>query len=238
MTVRGGDTVDAVLRVGDMFGSETWTRAVWIVNREAGRGSRYPKKFPALIFALQGMLWMYTPLDGTQSLSQYRGRLAIDQQNLNPLLAAVEPGLKILAELQRSAVPTDAQTPPPFACFPRCVARWFEMQRDEEPPDDARLLNYYMPSRSGQKGHTVLEYRRGDERFVYDPDRADELPSISASVADPLEIVQKLALRRAMRAPSKVMALSLTAREGGDPVPKIAVRREPGAGSNRSSFMR
>lgn len=237
LAVGRNDQVVAVLRVAEMLGQDTWTRALWIENRENSSRSRYPARFPAVVFALQGMLWMYTPIDGTQSLSQFSGRLASDQGNLGPLLEAIEPGLRRFSNLSFADEPL-GELPAPFACFPRCIEKWLALMNEPVPPEAVRLLNYYMPARSGQKGHSVLEYTQGGRRYVFDPDRPGELHTIADGIEDPLEVVRQVAQQRAARPPSKVMALRLDHDPSAASSPRIAVRREPSAGSNRSTFMR
>jgi hypothetical protein len=174
-----------------MLGPGIWSRVLRVENTGAGRHSRYPAQFHALVVAFQGILWLYTEFDGTQTLSLYAGRLEQDRANLGPLLQAVEPGLGRFEDV------TDRQpfgvlaVPPPNHCFLASVARWQQLQGEPVPPTRARLLAYY--SGRQRPGHMVLEYWRGDRRFVFDPAHPGEERELSAKLAeDPLLVARAL----------------------------------------------
>src|SRR5215469_8361935 len=72
-----------------MLGPTVWSQVIRIEN--CAPRSRYPADFCALVFELDDVLWLYTPYDGTQSLSRYRGRVERDKAGLGDLLRAVDP---------------------------------------------------------------------------------------------------------------------------------------------------
>lgn len=184
-----------------------WSRVLRIENEKVGPQSRYPAEFHGLIVAFEGILWLYTELDGTQSLSRYSGRLAADQANLAPLLRAVDPGLKIFADVTEQP-PGFLEGAPPYACFLAAVARWQRLQREPVPPTRARLLAYY--TRGESQGHMVLEYWRDDRRFVFDPERPRVEQEMSPRLPeDPLKVARALFAPFDRKRPVRAMQLNL-----------------------------
>src|SRR5256885_1866204 len=88
---RGADSsLAAAQRAQAELGPEVWSEVIRVEN--PARGSAYPRTFHALVFELADILWFYTAIDGTQSLSLRRGQAAADKANLTPLLRAIERG--------------------------------------------------------------------------------------------------------------------------------------------------
>ena len=179
-----------------LIGEGVWSRVVRIHNERAGAGSRYPAEFHGLVVAFEGILWLYTEFDGTQTLSQYAGRLSEDQANLGPLLRAVEPGLTRFEDVTDNP-PAKLTTQLPYPCFLACVARWRELQRLDHPPQRARLIAYYVAAQ--RQGHMVLQYWRDGDRYVYDPEKPREERALAPHVGEAPLAVAKAVYAYAVR---------------------------------------
>lgn len=192
-----------------MLGPDIWSRVLRIENARAGRHSRYPAEFHALVVAFQGILWFYTEFDGTQNLSLYAGRLEQDRADLGPLLRAIEPGLKRFEDVTDHRPDSIlAASRPPRACFLASIAHWQQLQRESSPPSRARLLAYYLPA--GRQGHMVLEYWREGRRYVFDPERpADERELPVRLTEDPLTVARALFSPWDREVPARVSPLEL-----------------------------
>ncbi len=161
---------DASLRyargAAEKLGPRIWKRVISVENAEAG--GRYPRAFAAVVFETGGILWFYTPTEGTQSLSLARGRVRADEENLGPLLRAIDPGLGRwrVEALGGGSAPGDE---PPNACFIESL----ELLRQEVAAGadlgQARLLSYYVRLPGGVRGHTVLYLEDRGEPVVIDP---------------------------------------------------------------------
>lgn len=185
------DSRDSAFQARAMLGPGVWSRVLRIENEQAGRGSRYPAVFHGLVVAFRDILWLYTEFDGTQTLSQYAGRLAEDQANLGPLLRAVEAGLVRFEDVTDHPPFGVLARPPPYHCFLACVARWQQLQREPLPPVRARLLAYYVDRQ--RQGHMVLEYWRADRRYVFDPQHPLSERELPARLGDdPLKVARAL----------------------------------------------
>jgi len=203
------DSLRSAFQARAMLGTEIWSRVLRIKNERPGRGSRYPAEFHGLLVDFQGILWLYTEFDGTQSLSRYAGRTEADRADLAPLLQAVEPGLT-LADADVDGPPFGTLgRPPPFHCFPAAVARWQKLQGEPNPPTRARLLAIYPQGR--RQGHMVLEYWRDGHRFVFDPERPARDQELALELAeDPLKVARALYRLDARLSPVRAMHLDLS----------------------------
>jgi hypothetical protein len=205
-------TRDTAFQARAMLGSGIWSRVVRLENAKAGPGSRYPSEFHALVVAFEGILWLYTEFDGTQTLSRYSGRLEQDQADIGPLLREIEPGLGQYEDVTDRAPEQIPQAAPPYACFLASVARWQQLRNDAVPPTRARLLAYY--PRGERQGHMVLEYWRDGKRYVFDPDRPNHEREMSTRLADdPLRVAQALYRPDDRKRPVRASHLELTSPE-------------------------
>jgi hypothetical protein len=212
LAARRDETAETAFRAQALLGPGVWSRVLRISNNQPGRGSRFPAEFYGLVFAFEGMLWLYTGLDGTQSLSLVRGRLADDEADPGPLLLAIERGLTSFAEVTALTPAEAGASPLPHDCFIRCVARWQELQQEANPPVRARLLACYAPSLP--EGHTILEFWRDGRRRVFDPYAPARLKGLPwDGTDDPVELARAIFPPEIIPRPSKVLALEL--RPGG-----------------------
>lgn len=207
VALRAG-SLESAFQARAMIGDGTWSRVLRIENDKPGRNSRYPAEFHALVVAFEGILWLYTEFDGTQTLSLYAGRLEQDRANLGPLLEAVEPGLRRFEDVTDRPPFGILARPPPYHCFLASVARWRQLQREPNPPARARLLAFY-PERQRQ-GHMVLEYWRGDRRYVFNPEHPAEVRELPARLGeDPLNVARVLYRPQDRYRPVRAMHLDL-----------------------------
>lgn len=166
--LRADFSLDQARRAQSLLGPDLWSQIVRIEND--ARPSRYPRRLHALVFELAGILWFYTPTDGTQSFSLRLGRLAEEKADFGPLLRDIEPGFSRWSVLARAAGPTDApRIELKNGCFIESIAELRERLARGEPMERPRLLSYYAQTAAGAKGHTVLTYGLGDHVHVYDP---------------------------------------------------------------------
>ena len=203
-------TRETAFQARALLGPGVWSRVLRLENENAGRGSRYPAEFYGLVVAFEGILWLYTEFDGTQTLSHYGGRLAADQEDLVPLLRAIEPGLVRYEEVADSPPANLPEGPPPYACFLAAVARWQQLQREPVPPIRARLLAYYPGTE--RQGHMVLEYWRAGRRYVFDPDHPGADREMSPRLTeDPLRVARALFRPGDRNRPMRASHLELSA---------------------------
>lgn len=206
-TLQAG-SLETAFQARAMIGPGVWSRVLRIENEAPGHGSRYPAEFHGLVVAFEGILWLYTEYDGTQSLSRYAGRLEQDRADLGPLLREVEPGLARFEDVTDRRPFGILAVPPPYHCFLASVARWQQLRGEANPPTRARLLAYYGEGR--RQGHMVLEYWRDGRRYVFDPERPAQHHELSLRLAeDPLKVARALFRAGGRRWPVRAMHLDL-----------------------------
>ena len=153
-----------------LLGPQIWSQVITVVNE--ARGSAYPKTVHALVFELMGILWLYTDIDGTQSFSLHRDRLAEEKADFGPLLKDIEPGFSRWSVASTTATRPRAQAEPlPNGCFIESVAALRRRLARGEAADNPRLLTFYVNSGLRKKGHTVLVYNVGEVVEVIDSSR-------------------------------------------------------------------
>jgi hypothetical protein len=151
-----------------LLGAAHWSRVIQIENVRPT--PRYGKSVGALVFELENMLWMYVDSEGTQSLSQYPGRLAQDEADFGPLLRAIEPGFTRWTNPPPPAESAPAAKSLPNGCFIECVVLLRRRLASGEEAREPRLLAYYTRVKDGVHGHTVLEFRTREGLRVIDPE--------------------------------------------------------------------
>ena len=168
-----------------------WTQAVQIDNVSPGRP--YPRVVYALIFQLDSVLWFYTPWDGTQSLSQYRGQVEKDKANLGPLLLAVDPGFTHYSVLPRSVEAPAGGLRLQNGCFIESIMLLFRELAKGSPVENPMLLSYYVAISGRIRGHTVLQFTSGGRVRVIDPDRPAKVVTFRyADPADPKDVADRI----------------------------------------------
>lgn len=167
-----------------MLGPEIWSRVIRVENTAARRP--YPPVVDALVFEEAGILWFYTDADGTQSFSLHPERLAEEKSDFGPLLRAIDPGFAsyvIVPDSGTEEVPgTEAALP--NGCFVESLAALAERMRRGERIERARLLNCYVDTPAGRRGHTVLTYETPRGLFLLDPGRSPEPRPMPPAWAD------------------------------------------------------
>jgi hypothetical protein len=149
--------------------ARVWTQVVQIDNASAV--SPYPRVVYALVFQLDSVLWFYTPKDGTQSLSLYRGQTEKDRANLGPLFLAIDPGFTHWTRLPKSDESLTDELRLPNGCFIESMTLLFRELEKGSPIENPKLLSYYVSRPGGIRGHTVLQFTSGGKVHVIDPDR-------------------------------------------------------------------
>lgn len=191
-----------------MLGPEVWSRVLRIENERPGSGSLYPAEFFALLVEFEGILWLYSEFDGTQSLSRQVGSTERDRADLGPLLREVEPGLVKFEEVTGPPTKGLRAGPPPQHCFLSSVARWEELRRGTNPPTRARLLAFY--DEGGRRGHMVLEYWQKGRRFIFDCEYPAGERELSRRLSDdPLRVARVLYRKDPRRNPARAAHLKL-----------------------------
>lgn len=178
------------------LGAEFWSTLIEIEN--SNPRSRYPARLHALVFELADVLWFYTSVDGTQSFSLHRGRLAEEKADFAPLLREIEPGFTTW----RSVAAEKSPTPPveratlPNGCFIESVAEWRAHVATGAMVRAPQLLSYYADTPAGRRGHTVLTFQTDRGVTVIDATvKRTQRFSLKLS-ADPLKLA-----RAVLRAP-------------------------------------
>lgn len=210
LTLRA-DSLASAQSARALLGPDVWSRIVRIENDNPA--GRYPARLHALVFEFDGRLWFYTDTDGTQSFSLHAGRLAEEKADFGPLLRDIEDGFV------RHEDVTDRQPTVRFAsaekelrngCFIEALAYFLRRCETGRPPEHARLLTYYMRSRQGRRGHTVLVYREHGRDWMFDPfdlGAPRRLPRLPDD--DPMTVARAVFPANSHRRPVKAVYLNL-----------------------------
>lgn len=165
--VGAAEPLDAVHHAQALLGPDTWTQVLEIEN--TNKRSAYPKRTYALVFELNRILWIYTPHDGTQSLSLTVNTVTRDRDALLPLLQAIEPGFVRITPLPPARRWMNAWSEPlPNGCFVESVVAWRGEIQKGVPILQASLLMYYAKVNGQIHGHTVLAFETPEGVFVID----------------------------------------------------------------------
>jgi len=205
----------------EMLGPDAWARVLRITNTNPR--SPYPAEVYATVFEFNGILWFYTATDGTQSLSLHLGRLQRDKDDLQPLLAAIDPGF-VRHEHLSDFGPRFAVLPPPLpkGCFVNCLAALRELLESDAPVTQEALLNYYFETGGRTYGHTVLVYATPDGVYFVDHDLSPRPRMLSVK----LPVGDAMGTARAVQAAGGGRARMVSARWVGRPL--VAPRPAPG----------
>ncbi len=214
--LRADSSFSHVRHAQALLGPATWSRIIRIEN-STGDG-RYPRELHALIFEVAGLLWFYTPGEGTQSFSLHRGRLEAEKADFGPLLRDIDPGFGRWREVSggRRAITRGARLP--NGCFIESLVALRERLLAGERLSQPRLLSYYRETAGGILGHTVLAYESDGRIAVYDHALAEQRERFfSVNLAAPLPLARALEGKRVVRAREIALdaALEATIAEAG-----------------------
>jgi hypothetical protein len=179
VALRADDGLADALQARALLGADVWSRVIRIENEGSVR--RYPRTVFALVFEICGRLWFYTDLDGTQSFSLFRNRMAEEKADFGPLLRDIEPGFVRWREVpDPPATAPLSRGPLRNACFIKSIAAWRALGALAGRP---QLLTYYLNTPAGLRGHTVLTYVSHDRLEVLDPDWPKSAIELSEALA-------------------------------------------------------
>ncbi len=160
-----------------LLAGDTWARLVRIdSSRPASvlRRGPYPRTVYALVFELSGILWFYTDVDGTQSLSLTRGTVARDEADPGPLFRSIDPGFTSWLWVEAPSLPRFPGTARPRnGCFVESVAALNRRIASGGEAASPTLLFYYVDTPQGRLGHTVLLFGTSAGLFALDSDDSD-----------------------------------------------------------------
>jgi hypothetical protein len=181
-TALRGDPLENARSAEALLGLGTWTRVIRIENSD--KASRYPATVYALVFELSGILWFYTDMDGTQSLSTHRGTAERDKADIGPLLLAIDAGFRIWEPLAPGAAPGLSKGRIPNGCFIESVALLRRRLESGLTALNPQLLSYYVNRPDGVHGHTILQFGTDDGLMILDPDRPNRPVRIRPRMVD------------------------------------------------------
>lgn len=214
--LRADSSLSHVRHAQMLLGPATWSRVIHIEN--STRDGRYPRELHALVFEVAGLLWFYTPGEGTQSFSLHRGNLPAEKADFAPLLRDIEPGFRRWSEVTGGGVTIERGARLPNGCFIESLVALRERLLVGEPIVQPRLLSYYRETAAGVLGHTVLAYQRGDRIAIYDHAQLDQRERLfSAQLSAPLPLARAFEGRRVVRARELPLdvAVEMTIAEAG-----------------------
>ena len=190
-TGRAGDA-ESVAQARALLSPQHWSQA--IVIRNPRRTGGLPARVHAAVFSFHGVLWLYIPRQGTQSLSHQPDRLERDRDNLLPLLQEIHPdftGYEVDPAPPPAALAGDA---PKLrnGCLIESLHALSRLRADGVVPLEAGLFTYYVQGRKGLQGHTGLLFRTSDGVFFWDPDRPGRPRRIKSGGDKPDQVAREV----------------------------------------------
>jgi hypothetical protein len=172
-----------------LLGADAWARLVRIDSSRPSsvlRRGPYPRTVYALVFELSGILWFYTDVDGTQSLSLTRGTVARDEADPGPLFRSIDPGFTSWSWVDAPSLPRNLSARPRNACFVESVAALNRRIASGGEAASPSLLSYYVDTPQGRLGHTVLLFGTSAGLSAIDSDDSSRTVLLPADLgADP-----------------------------------------------------
>lgn len=159
--------LENVQRARTLLGPDVWSRIVRVEN--VARSTTYPRTVYALIFETSGILWFYTDVNGTQSLSLHRHNLAAEKANLMPLLQKIEPGFVRFEIVASGAARLKESASIPNGCMIESLAAARKLIDEGVEVKRATLLSFYFNVNRTIHGHTLLGYESDEGAFLLDP---------------------------------------------------------------------
>jgi hypothetical protein len=188
------DSLLHVRRAQALLGPDVWSRIIEVENDSLR--SPYPARLHALVFELADVLWFYSDVDGTQSFSLHRGRLAQEKADFAPLLRDIEPGFTRWRVIENGPLLEEAEGGGemlPNGCFIESVAALRRLVEQGATVSSPGLLSYYAKSSQRPQGHTVLTYLVPGRVMVVDPLRPDTPLGFPATLArDPKRLARAI----------------------------------------------
>ena len=170
--LRADSSLDHAREAQALLGPDVWSEVIRIENDSPS--ARYTRVVYALVFELADILWFYTDSEGTQSFSLYKGRLAEDKANFTPLLAALDPGFHHWRVVPGAVAAPARGGPLPNGCLIESVVALRDRLLRGGEAVHPQLLSYYVETRNGLHGHTVLAYEAGGKIEVIDAARSSK----------------------------------------------------------------
>ena len=193
------DSLKHVQQAQTLLGAEVWSQIVRIENSH--RASRYPRELHALVFELADILWFYSPVNGTQSFSLHRGRLAQEKADFAPLLRDIDRGFTRWTVVENVPVAAGARVSFPNGCFIESVVALRDRRNDGREIVRPQLLSFYTGPGNGDQGHTVLAYETADRVEVIDSAQAGRALSFPMALArDAIKLAQAVLGHRVAQA--------------------------------------
>jgi hypothetical protein len=195
-------------RAQALLGSEVWSRVIRIENDKPS--AKHPRIVHGLIFELADILWFFNSAEGTQSFSLHRNRLAEEKANFAPLLRDVYPGFNRWTVLDDTAEVPGSGDKLPNGCFIHSVVALRDRLLAGGEAVRPHLLSYYIDTRAGLNGHTVLAYEANGRVEVIDATRTNGRFNFPATLArDALKLARAIEGTRV--AAARFFALESTA---------------------------
>ncbi len=197
--VRGDDTLNHALQAQALLSSDVWSQVIRIENSH--RAGRYPRVMHALVFELADILWFYSAVDGTQSFSLHRGRLAQEKADFAPLLRDIDRGFTRWTVVENVLLAAAPQVRLPNGCFIESVVALRNRLNRGLESVRPQLLSFYGSASQGAPGHTVLAYETAGQVEVIDSAHAGRSLNFPAALArDAVKLAQAVRGSRVTRA--------------------------------------
>ena len=175
------DSLKHVQQAQTLLGAEVWSQIVRI--------------------ELADILWFYSPVNGTQSFSLHRGRLAREKADFAPLLRDIDRGFTHWTVVENVPVAAGARVSFPNGCFIESVVALRDRRNDGREIVRPQLLSFYTGPGKGDQGHTVLAYETADRVEVIDSAQAGRALSFPMALArDAIKLAQAVLGHRVAQA--------------------------------------
>lgn len=168
--LRADETLVHARRAQALLGPDVWSQVIRVENDAAF--SRYPKTVHALVFEVADILWFYTSSEGTQSFSTHKGQLVEDKADFARLLREINPGFARWSVVTGNVEGKAFEGVIPNGCFIESVVALRDRLVRGGEAVRPQLLSYYVETRTGMQGHTVLAYEAGGRVEVIDSAQA------------------------------------------------------------------
>ncbi len=159
--------IEHVLKARSLLGADLWSKVLKIQETSRTNQVSY-----ALVFEFNRVLWYYSPLEGTRSLSHRIGRAVEDKQRVLDLVKSLFPKLLLVESIDIPQLSKPAGGSIPNGCFISSIAALRDRASQLGNDCEAFLFSYYWRPKSLLVGHTVLLLKSARESLVVDLSRA------------------------------------------------------------------